>query len=66
MILNYKNIINRTVNTYADLLLINPSNYRIDVFVVTDTVNNDGNSSEYSIYPDGTVMMKASINTNQL
>ena len=55
-----------TVDTYADLLLITPNTVRTDVFVISDEKNNNGQSSEYRIYPNGTIMWQASININQL
>ncbi len=58
--------LNIVVNTYAEMLALPTRSYTYVVRVNSDTVNNNGNMSEYRIYPDGNIMWQASVNINDI
>lgn len=54
------------VSSYADMLAITPTTSIIKCLVNSDNQNNNGEQSEYNIWPDGTIMWQASINIQNL
>jgi hypothetical protein len=54
------------VDNYSDLIDLEIPSVRTEVLVISDEKNNSGETSEYTIWPNGTIMWKASININKL